>query len=109
MSFSRLLVVRSSLVRVAVAVGVLGSAAPALAGPVFSESAGWNQVVSASAGGWWSSPDGGVTIQGKPNADFPSLAFLQTGYCNPYGAGTQLVGASLMRVRWHANANDMLP
>ena len=107
MSFSHCCGVRTSVAWLAVAVGLLVSSAPAVAGPVWTEPGGWNQPVSASAGGWWTTPDGGATIYGKPNADFPSLAHLQTGYCNPYGSETQLVGASVLRVRWHANANDM--
>ena len=105
--FARLRCRRFSVVRLAVAVGVLVPAGSAVAGPVWLEPAGWNQGVSATPGGWWTSPDGGVTIYGKPNADFPSLAYLQTAYCNPYGPATQLVGAGLTRIRWHANANDM--
>ena len=80
---------------------------PAVAGPVFSEPAGWNQPVTSSPGGWWTTTDGGVTITGKANADYPALANMQTAYCNPYGPATQLIGASLTRVRWHTNANDM--
>ena len=105
--FARLRCRRFSVVRLAVAVGVLVPAGSAVAGPVWLEPAGWNQGVSATPGGWWTSPDGGVTIYGKPNADFPSLAYLQTAYCNPYGPATQLVGAGLTRIRWHANANDL--
>ena len=55
------------------AVALLGGSAPALAGPVFAEPAAWNQPVSATAGGWWTTSDGGVTIAGKPNGDFPTL------------------------------------
>ena len=90
-----------------VAVGALGCATSAMAGPTFSLPASWNQPVSASAGGWWTSSDGGTTIQGKANADYPASAHLTTGYCNPYGANTQLVGATITRVRWQANSSDM--
>jgi len=79
----------------------------AVAGPAFTEPAGWNQPVAATPGGWWLAEDGGNTIRGKANADYPLGAYLQTGYCNPFGPGTQLVGASVRRVRWQANANDM--
>jgi hypothetical protein len=85
---------------------VAGSSS-AVAGPVFSEPAAWNQPVTATGGGWWTTGDGGVTITGKPNGDYPALANLQTGYCNPFGPATQIVGASMTRVRWHTNANDM--
>ena len=90
------------------AVSALASASgSALAAPTVTVPAAWNQPVTASGGGWWTSSDGGVTIYGKANADYPALANMQAGYCNPYGAQTQLVGASITRVRWHANANDM--
>ena len=95
------------LAPIGVLLGLLSLASPALAGPAFSEPAGWNQPVTSSPGGWWTTTDGGVTISGKKNADYPALANLQTGYCNPFGPATQLVGASLTRVRWHDSANDM--
>ena len=105
---------RSTYVRrVGRAVGALGAIvalsvpASASTAPTIEVAAGWNQPVGATAGGYWTTTDGGTTIQGKANADYPALANLQTGYCDPYGAGTQIVGASLTRVRWHANANDM--
>ncbi len=86
---------------------LLVGSSSAVAGPVFAEPAGWNQPLTATPGGWWTSGDGGVTITGKANGDYPAIAYLQSGYCNPYGPGTQLVGASMTRVRWHTNANDM--
>lgn len=79
----------------------------AVAGPAFTEAASWNQPVATTPGGWWLPEDGGNTIRGKANADYPLGAYLQTGYCNPFGPNTQLIGASVRRVRWHANANDM--
>lgn len=90
-----------------VAAGALGCATTAIAGPTFSVAASWNQPVSATAGGYWTSADGGSTIQGKANADYPASAALTSGYCNPYGANTQLVGATITRVRWQGNASDM--
>ncbi len=103
----RLSRIRHHLAPLGALLGLLFVSAPAVAGPVFSEPATWNQPVTATPGGWWTSGDGGVTITGKANGDFPALAHLQTGYCNPYGPGTHLIGASLTRVRWHTNANDM--
>jgi hypothetical protein len=91
----------------AVAACALAIPTAAAAGPTIEVPASWNQPHTASAGSWWTTTDAGNTVQGKANADYPSLAHLTSAYCNPYGPATQLVGARLTRVRWHANANDM--
>lgn len=98
---------RRALGTLAFSGAVAATSAVAVAGPTVDVPASWNQPAVASAGGFWTSTDNGLTIQGKANADYPALAHLISGFCNPFGPNTRLVGATLTRVRWHANANDM--
>lgn len=82
-------------------------AGTALGGPTWWESTGWNQPVTATAGGWFTSTDGGTTILGKRDAAYPPTAFLQAKYCNRFGPSTQIAGMSVTRTRYHANTNDL--
>ena len=84
--------------------GVLTSTA--LAGPVVDVGASWTSISSQS--GPFTTPDGGNTITAPGGGgSIPAGSHLQTLYCNQYGANTQLVGATVRRVRWHATANDI--
>ena len=89
-----------------VATGAVG-VAPALGGPVTWETASWNQMVAATPGGWFTSTDMGNTVIGKADVAYPTQAFLEAGYCDPFGANTQLVGMGITRTRWHAVTDDM--
>lgn len=89
-----------------VATGATG-VGPALAGPTTWETAGWNQMISSTPGGWFTSTDMGNTVIGKADAAYPSQAFLEAKYCDPFGSGTQLVGMGITRTRWHATVDDM--
>jgi hypothetical protein len=87
--------------------GTVGAIAPtAFAGPVVDVGASWTSIQSQS--GPFTTSDGGNTISAPGGgASIPAGSHLQTLYCNQYGANTQLVGATVRRVRWHATANDI--
>lgn len=87
--------------------GALGTGASSgLAGPVVEVGGSWT-AISGQAGPF-TTPDGGNTISAPGGgASIPAGSHLQTQYCNQYGPNTQLVGAHVRRVRWHATANDI--
>jgi len=91
----------------ALAVTGVAGVGPALGGPVTWEPASWNQMVSATPGGWFTSTDMGNTVIGKADVAYPTQAYLEAGYCDPFGSNTQLVGMGITRTRWHAVTDDM--
>ncbi len=88
-------------------IGVVAVAAPsALAGPVVELPGSWTAITGDI--GPFTTPDGGNTITAPGGgASIPAGSHLQTQYCNQFGPNTQLVGARVRRVRWHATANDI--
>ena len=87
------------------ALAALGvGAGSALAGPVVPQGASWTAITSNT--GHFTTPDGGNSIYAPGNVAIPAGANLQTQYCNQFGPATQLVGATVRRVRWQATAND---
>ena len=97
---------RRSLGVVAVVGAVAVFASSALGGPIVEVGGSWTAVTGDV--GPFTTPDGGTTITAPGGgASIPAGSYLQTQYCNPYGANTHLVGARVRRVRWHATANDI--
>lgn len=98
--------IRAAL-RVVVVSGIVAVGPPsAAAGPVVEVSGSWTAITGDV--GPFTTPDGGTTITAPGGgASIPAGSHLQTQYCNPYGPNTQLVGARVRRVRWHATANDI--
>ncbi len=88
-------------------IGALGAGASStLANPVVEVGGSWTAI--SGAAGPFTTPDGGNTITAPGGGgSIPAGSHLQTQYCNQYGPNTQLVGAHVRRVRWHATSSDI--